>query len=364
MLDQKRVQNSACNPLMDLVNYEKGIQKIDVERPVKIQLAGDGKTLLLTHGGVKLHSDVNRPLIHQLGGRAWGSNAKYWDIQNTWDRKFSNNPAALERELGNVFRKEDLTIRYEAKPDGENKIYGIVTPHFVDVNQLELRQKFIEQIRVNTALVPKSRGIETSYYGDTVEYFDFDTPGFQTTFQYGLVYAKNNGYDAYKVKWGRLVKICSNGLTIWEGSKSRWKHTREIDLSVFINSTISDGIANQRFLEKRINISQEKALENPLVIELMERLSLATASKRRVLDRLDIEANDVGRNEWALSQALTWLGTHKSAIAFGSKPKLTTLGTAILEKSLDKTLHNKVHVDRRGDYGLMLPKDMRRPAHA
>ncbi len=123
-------------------------------------------------------------------------------------------------------------------------------------------------------------------------------------------------------------------------------------------------MANQLFLEKRIAISEERELSYSLLAEFMERLSLAEVSKKRVRSRLEIEIQDVGQNEWALSQALTWLGTHKSGIAFPVKPKLIALGTGILEKSLDKTLRDKVHVGRIGIYGLMLPKDMKRPVHA
>ncbi len=364
MLNQGKVLRDVCNPIMDLVNREKSIKQIDAEQPVNVQLAKDGKTLLLRHGAMKLSSGVNRPIMHQLGGRAWGEDKEFKEIGNIWHKKFSEAPDALEEELNAVFRESDLSIRYETNNQGKHDIYGIVTPHFVDVNQLEFRQNFIEQIRMNTVLVPKSNGIGRSFYGDAVEFFDLDTPGFQTTFKYGLVYAKNNGYDAYKVNWGRIVKICTNGLTTWRGSNFRWKHTREIDLNDFITNTINEGIANQRFLEGRINVSLEKQLEGALLTELKERLSLPRASKARIENRIDIEANDVGRNEWSLSQALTWLGTHKSGIAFGSKRKLTALGTSILEKSLDKTLNDKTEIDRRGMYGLMLPEEMRKPVAA
>jgi hypothetical protein len=348
-----------------LVNYEKSIKQIDVERPVTVQLAKDGSTLLLKHGGVELHSKVDRPIIHQLGGRAWGGDKEFSEIESIWQKKNTEDLSGLEQELAAVFRSNDLCIRYETDNKGKNTVYGIVTPRFVDVNQLDFRQQFIEQVRTNTTTVPTSDKIVVSQFGQITEFFKFDTPGFQTIFKYGLVYAKNNGYEAYRATWGRLILCCTNGLTVWKGQKRfRWKHTREIDLNDFITGTIQEGVANQLFLENRINISLEKELENPLLSELIERLSLARASKRRVLDRLEIETQDVGCNEWALSQALTWLGTHKSGIPFGSKPKLTALGTSVLEKSLEKTLHTKTEVDQGGMYGLMLPKEMRMPVAA
>jgi hypothetical protein len=205
MFNQKKVMSGKSNPIKDLVNYEKGIKQIDVEEPVTVQLASDGKALLLKHGSVNLHGKVSRPIIHQLGGRAWGSDKPFEQINSIWHNKFSTNPSELEQELASVFRKNDLTIRYATNTRGVNNIYGVVTPHFVDVNQLEFRQNFLDQLLENTALLPKSSGLTTNRYGDVVEYFDFDSPGFQTRFKYGMVYAKNNGYDAYKVEWGRLV---------------------------------------------------------------------------------------------------------------------------------------------------------------
>ena len=364
MLDQRKMFCEENNHIVDLVNFEKNIKQIEAERPVKVRLAKDGNSLQVTYDGVILNGVVDRPIKHQLGGRAWGGNNGYEHINHMWRKKFSDNPEDLEHELVAVFRNNDLFIRYSTDSKGQNNIYGVVSPHFIDVNQLDFRHHFLEKIRKDTALNPDSLGITTSKYGEVTEFFDFNHPGFQTKFRYGLVYAKNNGYDAYKVNWEREVLICTNGLTGWQSSESRWKHTKEIDLDAFISSTVNEGIANQEFLERRIKISQEKALRQSVMNELMERLSLAKASKNRIKNRLHIESCSVGNNEWALSQALTWLGTHERSFPFSVKPKLTDLGTKILENSLVNTLDANAQVDRSGMYRLLLPKDIKESAIA
>ena len=53
--------------------------------------------------------------------------------------------------------------------------------------------------------------------------------------------------------------------------------------------TLQDEVANQGFLEKRINLLKETALKQWLIDELMQRLSLARASKSRIYDRLKVE---------------------------------------------------------------------------
>lgn len=179
MLDQTKMLSGERNPIMELVNEEKNIKKIDAEGPITVQLANDGKTLLLTHGGLNLHSNVNRPIIHQLGGRAWGRSKEFKQIDTIWHKKFSKNPSDLEQELASVFRENDLSIRYATNSRGKNSIYGIVTPHFVDVNQLEFRRQFIEQVQKNDSLKAESSGITRSYYGDVTEFSHLIIPAFK-----------------------------------------------------------------------------------------------------------------------------------------------------------------------------------------
>jgi hypothetical protein len=347
------------NSIQALVDREKEIRQLDIQGPIKVQLSSNGKRVQIIHNGVVLNGDVKRPLMHQLGGRAWGQNQSFELIDKTWVQKFSLNRTELEQELAAVFSRHELSIRYETDGQGQNKIYGIVTPYFVDVNQIVFREKFIEQTRQSTALVPESYGFAKGKFDEVIEYFKFDNPGFQTEYRYGLVYAKNNGYEAYKVNWERYVLICKNGLKGWKGSNSSWKHTKEIDLSEFITNTVKDGIGNQKFLEERIAASRDAQLNRNRVGELIERLSLAQASKTRVTDRLVVESKAVGYNEWALSQSLTWLGSHEKAIPSRSRQALISLGTDVLEYSLDEVLNEELKILFDGSYGLLVPEGFR-----
>jgi hypothetical protein len=355
MLNQKKLLTEDYNPILDLVKYEKNIKQIDAEKPVRVQLEKGGDSLRLTHDGVELEGRVDRPLKHQIGSRIWGKTKEFIEIDCIWQKKFSTDPSGLENDLSSVFKDNDLSIRYETDNKGKNKIYGIVTPHFIDVDQLDFRQNFLKTIRKNTTLKPRSCGVKISQYGQITEFFKIDSPGFQTSYKYGLVYAKNNGYEAYRVNWERAVLICANGLTQWKGSQYRWKHTKEIDLNNFITDTIREGIENQHFIEERIDASKETFLKQWELTQLMERLSLAQASKIRLKNRLDVDLKEVGNNEWALSQAFTWLGSHEKYIPFSVKPKLIDLGTKILEKSLSEILQTEVPMAPNGFYGFLLP---------
>jgi hypothetical protein len=276
------------NQIQALVSREKTMRQLDVERPVKVQLSTDGKTVQIVHNSVVLNGAVERPLIHQLGGRAWGKNQDFKLINETWKQKFANNRSELEQELAAVFSHHDLSIRYHTDR-GQHQIYGIVTPHFVDVNQFEFRQNFMEQIRHTTALIPESQGFERGRFGEVIEFFNFDSSGFQTKFRYGLVYARNNGYEAYKVNWQRYILVCTNGLKDWRGvNQFTWKHTKEFDLAEFIANTVKEGIGNQRFLEKRITSARNTSLNQSWIRELMARLSLIQPTRERITHRLAV----------------------------------------------------------------------------
>jgi hypothetical protein len=340
-----------------LINDESTIHQMDIEKPVRISLASDGKTLLLNHGGLQFVKAIDRPLQHQLGGRAWGKEKRFNEIQRTWQNLVETDRARLENDLEEVFRKHELSIRYRYNSNGIHTIYGIISPRFVDVNQLAFRECFLSSIKENSVLVPISNGFKKTNYGSVMEEFSFNNPGFQTGYKYNLIYARNTGYEAYRVSWGRKVLICSNGLTRWEGSQVRWKHTNEIDLVEFIEGSIAEGIKNQQFIEKRIEELKATDFHQSEATEVLNRLSLARATKDRIMNRLALESINLGYCEWAFSQALTWLATHERAIPRSIRPELTCLGTNIIEQSLSNAMEEGTKFTSRGTYGLVLPDE-------
>jgi hypothetical protein len=339
------------DPLLKRMQFEERIVRLPLDGSVRVALANDGKTARFQQAQQVLVAKVERPLIHQLGSRLWNTQ-DYGQIQKKWHSMPADQ---LEQELILVFKNHDLVARYFTGANSVNHVYGFVTPHFIDVNPLSFREQFIEQVRQSTSLAVRSNGLIGLKNGDVMEWFDFQSFGFQTKYKYGLYYARNNGYDAYKVHWNREIIICENGLKDYKEGRTRWKHTRELALGQFINETIQEGLGNQQWLEKRIDAARSSQLAQNQFRELMVRLSLASATKERIQSRLDVEAHDVGSNEWALSQALTWLGSHDRHISTWSKQQLTTLGTEVLEKALPQVLIAEANIKTDGMYGILLP---------
>lgn len=349
------LETQVVDQLNALVTFERQITDTAIESTPDVRIDSNGKQLHILHQGLALHGNLDRPLIHQIGGRLWPDAGDFSDISQRWTAGFRQNKSQLESDIAQVFDRHDLKVRHVDKR-GAREIYGIVTPHFVEVDQLAFRDAFLEEARRGTALNPNTKRVERTPLGNVVEYFQFDSPGFQVGFEYGLVYAKNTGYDAFKVDWGRYVQVCTNGLKQWHSEHQyKWYHTRRIALADFLQSTVTDGLANQRFLEARIQASRETALDQDGLADLIGRLSLAQATKQRLTARVLDESRSVGRNEWALSQALTYLGTHDRHISFRAKRQFTSLGTDILVHSLEDVLSDAVDVGADGYYSLLLP---------
>ena len=343
------------SPLTNLVNFERKIVQVDIEKPIGVRLRHDQKAIRFDYNGDQFFGRIDRPLIHQLGSRLWPAEGEFEGVKAEWEKRSEGSPAELERDVADLFRQTDLQLRIFTGSKGRKIIYGVVSPSFVDVNQIAFRDAYTKQSAQVTAMNPKSLGIEVDDFGNIVEWFQYDSCGFQTGYRYGLVYAKNNGYDAYKVIWQRYVLVCSNGLRDWRSSKFRWKHTSEIQLQEFIANTIAEGKENQSHLEKLITRAQETELDPYLYEDLRNRLSLAEASKARIDNRLKLECDNVGQNEWALSQAFTWLGTHENALPYRMKPRFGDFGTDVLEKSLTSVLQERPLHSADGLYGLLVP---------
>jgi len=353
--DEKKV----IDQLRALIDFEGQVRELAVEDSPQIQIADDGKRLTISAGGIDLQGNVDRPLVHQIGGRIWPDAGDFSEVATRWGTSFRENRVQLQADIADMFSRHDLMVRY-VEHRGINRIYGIVTPHFVEVNQLEFREAFLQEARSDTALIAETKRVERTRFGNVVEFFGFDSPGFQVELEYGLVYARNTGYDAYKVDWGRYVLVCTNGLKRkTAGSQHKWYHTHRVDLGEFLNRTVEDGIGNQRFLEARIHAARETELSWDAFGAFLSRLSLAEASKERFAARVVEESRAVGDNEWALSQALTYLGTHDRHISFRTKRQFTDLGTDILEHSLTEVLAEEAEVGKDGCYGLVLPDPVR-----
>lgn len=157
------------NPLASLVNFESTIEKIDIEQPIKVQLLTDKRLLKLDYRGTQILGSLERPLIHQLGSRLWPEENDFDAINARWKKLAASAPSILEQEVANLFCHHDLQLRVFPGKGSHKMIYGVVSPHFIDVNQVNFRDAYIEQSRQITQVNARSLGIGRDNYGNIVE---------------------------------------------------------------------------------------------------------------------------------------------------------------------------------------------------
>jgi len=109
MLDQRKLFTENDNLIDSLISFENTIKQMDVEQTITVKFSNKGKVLSLIYKGMIFQGQVSRPLIHQLGGRAWRNADKFKEVSEIWQAKFKRNPVTLEQELAEVFNQFDLS---------------------------------------------------------------------------------------------------------------------------------------------------------------------------------------------------------------------------------------------------------------
>lgn len=326
--------NKHPQQLLNLAAFENQIKDFQVSNSAQVAVCIDAKnsSIQIQCNGFIFQSQVNRPLVHQLGSRAFPQLNTYPEISKKWNELFLLNKPVLENIIADVLKKHEMVIRYYVE-NGVNKIYGIVTTMFNKISPLHFREQFLKEA-IKTGALDLNSETTVNQYGQIIEKFDCYFEDEEIKFSYLLNHARNNGYNAVQVMFGREVIICSNGLTKLIGEDFKWRHTSKQKVSDFIALTLDRGIKLQQTTQSNIVKARNRMLSRTTFNEFMQKLELASVSKERIVNQLKVEINKEGANEWALSQSLTWLGTHESALSSHPKALLTRAGSRILDYSL------------------------------
>ncbi len=342
-------KNGTMNHLTELVEFEKQIKNLTIESYDKVEVffSKPGDQILLRINNNNYCGMLQRGLIHQLGSMAFNFN-DYEKILSIWKEEISHTPEKLKDRIVSAFRSRTVILKY-FKKNNVNEIYGLVSSQFQFINQIEFRNLFTEELNKITAFKIEST-IQLNQYGQVEEIFIPSFCEHNVAYTYRLIYGRNNGYSAIKVDWGRVIKICSNGLTKFEGSKFVLAHKQNSNYTAFAKLTVEEGIKNYNFINQRIEKSSNIVLNQSLLSDFLGGMTIARATKERISDRFKIEQNVTGPNEWSLSQSLTWLAQHEKAIGNFTKGILRDTGTTILENGLENfmnTNHFKTEFDKK-----------------
>lgn len=345
--------------LENLVRFESTLKtyKVKSHIPVLVRFSSSGRHLYIGQEGETFVAMASTQVIHQLSVRIFPGIANDLKLHKAkWNEELAQNKESLELAISHAFRRNELIISYR-EDLSHNMVYGFYSDSFQPVNQLDFRNAFIEAASRTESLDLNSTFIATKY--NIIEQFDFKSPKGRIKLSYLLQYARNNGYHGIKVSWGRMVIVCSNGLIRIDGGEQlKYRHLKTASVNDFVNQSLIEGIKQRMENEDRVDRALDNPLQRDLLDEFMNRLHLASVSKERVLSRLKTEIDETGNNEWALSQALTWLGSHDKHLMLRPKQLLTQAGSLVLDHSLQKFLTMDTYTEgEERAFGVLLPKN-------
>ncbi len=316
--------------LESLVKAEKTLTNycIAEDDNIGIAISCDKATIEISINSQKYTANLNRAIIHQLVSKVLKGDNAYEKAYPFWKNQITFNQSEFFKSLIVGLKKSNAIIKYF--PD--KRVYGIVTPYFKEINQIEFRDNFITELKNVKEFSDETKFI-VDRYGRLIEIF---TPKFSThnfEYKYCLIYGQNNGYSAIKVYWARKVIVCSNGLTSFNGPQFKLIHNNLADYKTFLQLSVEKGISNYKVLNQQLlNLSGMKFSSEELLSHLGG-ITIEKFIKDKVVDRFGIESKQTGMNRWSYSQALTWLAEHDNQINPRNRYKLKLIGTKVLDET-------------------------------
>ena len=376
--------------LIELIEFEKKTTFYKVYNDVQIEIKGLAPNVKITNFSavekLKVHLKLNDfefktsmdlKFIHQIGSRIeWiegTSNYTLKQITNFWinDIIENSNLESIKSKIKNVFRRKDLVIIYVGESNPYN-IYGIVSNSYVPTNQLEFRDRFIQLCKEkNTIINTENSSIHYNKdFKSVTEYFEFNNnENHIFKLSCGIIYGKNNGYGSYSVVWKREVnETKSVYLPFVTEERFNWQNNpRYVNLpnegiNHFIDTVVEQGLLHQKYLEERV----EKLLQEDISANLIKdffgkalsRILVAKATKDRVIEQWQeeylVKNSNFKNTKWAISESLTFVGTHNKAVPESMKKLLRQAGTEIFDLGFEKFLetYETKHLTLKANFGI------------
>jgi len=347
--------------LKNLVDYESTIldYHVDPSHQFEVQLKyTDGRknyslqdlmkvVVMIKVKEKEFSSKMDRPFIHQIGGRIWKNERTYIGVAMEWLKTMNDGGEILSQLIKQVFIKNNLVIRY----DPENyKIYGIVTNIYSPSDQLKLREHFVLAANKTKLFDTTNSKIDINSGGNIEERFLFNNPSQSVQLECTLVYGKNTGYNSYKTKWHRKSLDDGMWFSTWESNnKYEWRNNSKSGFVDYVEYIFNEGLEHQKFLEERVKMAKEKNLQEDFLNFFMNRMLIAYATKDRIRNQYTIDTKQFGKTVWALSHSLRFIGS-SNAIAKKTQWLLQETGTLIFEKSYKDYLESHHQIKLSGSY--------------
>ena len=350
--------------LQRINDFEKNFKRLKLTQNTNFKVDVTGN-ISFDIDGRSYRAPVNRPIIHQLGSRIWpAQKGEYESVFDNWSKEFLRDKFALAATIVSKLKESSSILLLD---DKSNKLYGIISEHFTQIDPLDFRKRFIEEYSDTGLPLKNESKFERTHFGELMEKYSFNESSLRKykepiEYNFQIIYGLNNGYSSFRVRLGRTILACTNGLTAYEGLKSaKLKHTSNADISVFVDGIKDDTLRYNHRFQKTIEKAKNRSNQPIQINELFQRVHAAAVVKSRIKERFEAEKSVYGDNEWALSQAFTHLATHfyKPSRHEHYERILTDVGSDILDNSVEYVLDleaTKKHFGELETYGNLLPK--------
>ena len=333
--------------LGNVSDFENGVTKILLDSPVSVKFSPSHGHILITIAGKEFLGKLDKKLIHQLGSKIW-KNVDQAKAVKCWNQHIGSDLSGL---LEDALSNSGSVLRYTQRANVRH-IYGLTSPRFCEMEQSVFRDVLVNSFNM-LDIITNGRVFRTPF-GEVVEEFSIPGQGGEVGLTCKVIYGLNNGYSSYRLNWGRIVLVCTNGLTAFQSAgRDRWLHTNHVDIGDFATASVEGAYKHLSTVEKQVLDARERSINYSLLDQFMTRLAIANASKERVAARLRHEFSDTGPNEWSVSQAFTFLGQHEKAIPLRVRDDLTRLGSSLLEKPLAQLASAPAIIKPTGFYDIL-----------
>jgi len=354
--------NKVVDALHRINKFESKLKKVRLDSASNVQVNLNGN-LNFVVDGQSFRVRKSKAVIHQLSSRIWnGTQNGYDKLIDNWNNEIKNSKPGLENKISESLKKKNSILLLD---ESQKKLYGIISPSFNEIDPVKFRTEFINNYQSFGRPDDQTVKFTKTRFGEVIENFTFKQPevkkgGEPVKYKIGLIYGLNNGYSSFRFQVTRTILVCKNGLTkVEKRNFAQLKHTKTASIPDFVEK-VKEGMDNYSIdFQKIIDQAKNRSVNKIEFDELFHRLHVSEIVKRRVKERFEIERNNSGNNEWAVSQSFTNMATHFYKRGLHEKI-LTEVGSDILDSSINNVLLLPTKLVSYGEqkaYENLLPKE-------
>lgn len=325
-------------------DYERNLRKIKLDNDTHL-IAKVNDSLELNINDEEFTIPINRSVIHQIGSKIWTEyDNNFWEVRQKWNAEIQKDKYKFEGKIAESLIEKKSILLIDNMQD---ELYGIISPNFHYIDVVNFRKKFLEIYR-DYGIPFDSSITSKTQFGEVIENFSFENKkrkivGEPMKYDIGIIYGLNNGYSSFRFGIERTILVCKNGLTKVEKDKFiQLKHTKDYNIESFVKNMLGNVTEFEEEFQTKISEAKTRQLSKSASNEFIDKMFVPQIVKERVKLRVEDEKNIYGNNEWALSQAFTYLATHFYTGSFNktNSQVLRDKGSQILDYSLEEAISN------------------------